>query len=130
MNKNNVKSDVLLGKRSAKLSEQFGEGSSEKVGIEKSEKSFQSNILRKKAMKASRHLNEKKRSILKESERSDHEENQPSLGEQMYDVSQKGFGKINSGSQVDTVANKTLSGKPTKKLSCALPPLDADSEKR
>ncbi|XP_061360952.1 protein ENHANCED DOWNY MILDEW 2 isoform X2 [Gastrolobium bilobum] len=101
LNKDNADLHNLLSKRNtAKVSKLSGKMSSAKVGIKKSEQIFGSNISRKKVNEASRFLNENKRSISKETERSDCEENKLSLV------------------------------KPTKKLSKALPALDADSERR
>ncbi|XP_073225073.1 protein ENHANCED DOWNY MILDEW 2 isoform X2 [Cicer arietinum] len=125
-NKNN--GNLPIKRTSAKLSDKMSYG---KVGIKNSGKISGSNIPRKKANEAPRrYLNENKRSVSKETERSDYEENQLSLGVQLYDLYQKGSEQVNSGNQVDNVADNTLSIQRTKKLSSAAPQLDADSERR
>ncbi|XP_027340503.1 protein ENHANCED DOWNY MILDEW 2 isoform X2 [Abrus precatorius] len=123
-NKNIVDSENLFGKKTTvKVSKLSGKMSSGKVGDKKSANISGLNIPRRKTKEASRRsLNENKRSISKDTEISDGEENQASLGEQLFAFWQKGSEKINSGN--------TLSVKPTKKLSSASTPLDADSERR
>ncbi|KAK7305189.1 hypothetical protein VNO77_43090 [Canavalia gladiata] len=132
LNNNNAGSENLFGKRTiAKVSKLSSKKSSGKVGDKKFEKISGSNISRKKTNEASRRcLNENKRSISRGIERLDGEEDQSSLGEKLFSFWQKGSDPINSGNQVDNVANTTLSVKPTKKLSSASLPLDADSERR
>lgn len=133
LNKSNVELDNLLDKRTiAKVSKLSGKMSSGKVGIKKSGKISETNISKKKANEASRRcLNENKRSISKETERSDYEENRPSLGENLYAYYfQKGSEQVNSGTQVGNVADNSLSVKSTRNLSNASPLLDADSERR
>lgn len=132
INNNNAKLDDLHVKRtSAKLPKLSGKMSFGKVGIENPGKILGSIIPRNKANEASRRLlNENKRPTLKEAEKSDHEENQPSLGLQLYSHYQKGSKQINSSNHVNNVADNTLSVKRPKKLSSAPPQLDADSERR
>lgn len=133
LKKNNVDLDNSFGRRTtAKVSKLSAKMPCGKVGIKKSEKISRSNISRKpKTNEASkRYLNENKRSILKETEMSDSEENQPSLGERLYAIWQKGPQQINSSDQIDNVANNILSVKPTKMRSSPSPVLDGDSERR
>ncbi|RDY04149.1 Protein ENHANCED DOWNY MILDEW 2 [Mucuna pruriens] len=132
LNKNNIDSENLFGKKTtAKVSKLSGKMSSGKDGAKKSEKISGSNISRKKTNEASRCLNENKRStISKETRKSDGAENRPSLGAKLFAFWQNGSEQINSGNQVDDVANNTLPVKLTKKLSSTLPSLDADSERR
>ncbi|TKY45467.1 ENHANCED DOWNY MILDEW 2 [Spatholobus suberectus] len=132
LNKNDIDSENLFGKRTtAKVSKLSGKMSSGKVSDKNSEKISGSNISRKKTNEASRRcLNENKRSISKVTKKSDGVENRSSLGAKLFAFWQNGSEQINSGNQVDNVANNTLSLKPIKKLSSTLPPLDADSERR
>ncbi|KAK7316808.1 hypothetical protein RJT34_00536 [Clitoria ternatea] len=130
-NKNKVDPENLFGKSAtAKVSKlPVKKVSSGKVG-KMSEKISVSDVPRMKTNEASRRcFNKNKSSSSKETERSDVEENQPSLGERLYAL-WKGPEHINSDNQIDNVANNTLSVKPTKKRSSAPLPLDANSEKR
>ncbi|KAG4917809.1 hypothetical protein JHK84_055141 [Glycine max] len=131
LNKNNIDSKNLFGKKAtAKVSKLPGKMSSGKVGDKKFENISRSNISRKKINKASRCLNENKRStISKETKKSDGAENRQSLGAKLFALMQNNSEHINSSNEADDVANNTLVVKPTKKLSSTLPALDADSKR-
>ena len=90
MNKNNIDSKNLFGKKAtAKVSKLPGKMSSGKVGDKKFENISRSNISRKKINKASRCLNENKRStISKETKKSDGAENRQSLGAKLFALMQ------------------------------------------
>ncbi|KAK8468512.1 hypothetical protein PHAVU_006G049800 [Phaseolus vulgaris] len=133
LNKNNIVSESLIGKKAAaKFSKLSGKMSSGKVGDKKSEKIFGSNISRKKTNEASRRsLNESKRPLIpKETRKSEGAENKSSLGAKLFALWNNGSEQMNSGNRVDNVANNSRPVKPTKKLSSALPSLDEDSERR
>ncbi|KAK7333425.1 hypothetical protein VNO80_30197 [Phaseolus coccineus] len=131
LNKNNMVSESLIGKKdAAKFSKLSGKMSSGKVGDKKSEKIFGSNISRKKTNEASRSLNESKRPLIpKESRKSEGAENKSSLGAKLFAFWNNGSEQMNSGNRVDNVANNSRPVKPTKKLSSALPSLDEDAER-
>lgn len=133
MNKNNIVSENLIGKKAAaKFSKMAGKMSSGKVGDKKSEKISGSNISRKIANEASRRsLNESKRPLIpKEKRKSEGSENKSSLGAKLFAFWQNGSEQINSGNKVDNVANNSRPVKPTKKPSSALTSLDEDAERR
>lgn len=132
-NKDNVDlDDSFCQKNTPKVSEKLSSG---KVGIKRKSENIISGSNISKKWKANdapgKKLNEKKKSISKETEKLDVEESQSSLGEKLNAFMTKGSERSELGKHDGNVANKTLPVKPTKKeLSSTLPQLDADSERR
>ncbi|XP_015941556.1 protein ENHANCED DOWNY MILDEW 2 isoform X1 [Arachis duranensis] len=139
LNKNNVNLDNSVNKRSiadvpklsTKVPKLAGKKSSGPVGIKKFNKVSGSNIQRKPIdIESSRkRLCESKRPFSKETERPDCEENEPSIGVQLYAIWEKGSGQTGLGNQVDNKAS-AKSVIPTRKPSSPLCTLDADSKRR
>ncbi|MED6209248.1 hypothetical protein PIB30_052883 [Stylosanthes scabra] len=126
------KSSAKVSKLSAEVPKLSGNKSSVPVGAKKSNKVSGSSIQRKPIdiESSKKRLCENKRSLSKETERSDCEETEPSLGVKLYAAYvQMGSGQTDLGNQDDDKAN-AQSVMPTKKPSSPLWTLDADSKRR
>ncbi|KAK7320338.1 hypothetical protein VNO77_29736 [Canavalia gladiata] len=135
LKKKNIGLDNSSGKSTAKGSKLTTKLSSKKVGSKKQSNNVISGSKTSKKPKSNetskRFSAENKRSISEKFGMPDPEEkhNQHPMAEKLYALKNEGSEQIKHDIPVNNVINKPLHAKPIRKLSTALPPLDADSEK-